>query len=84
VQSAVSLKRKVRRFGTGDSIGLYATPGTRHLLRTEAVDSRRAEGQFSPLRIAIHDLRRFAAVDLYRDPLPLYVRGIITPVHPEP
>jgi hypothetical protein len=84
VQSAVSLERKVRRFGTGDSIGLYATPGTGHLLRTEAIDSRRAEGQFSPFRIAIHDLQRFAAVDLDRDPLPLYVRGIITPVHPEP
>ena len=73
-QSAASLRRKIGRFGSGDPLALHAVPGTRRLLGTPA-----AVAAPSGRRVALREVSRFDAVDLRRDPLPLYVRGTMTP-----
>jgi hypothetical protein len=73
-----SLERKERRFGRGDLIGLYAPPEWRSLLGTRP--SRPA----TDVQITIRDPTMFSAVRLNRDPLPLYVRGVLHTPRQEP
>ena len=72
---AASLDRKERRFGRGDPAALYAPPGARHLLGTNV--SRSAVHAARDVQITIRDPGQFEAVNLARDPLPLYVGGIL-------
>ncbi len=78
-----SLNRKERRFGRGDlTVALYAPPGARHLLGMNM--SRSAMHPARDVQIAIRDPRQFEAVNLDRDPLPLYVGGVLTTSRSEP
>jgi hypothetical protein len=70
-----SLGRKERRFGRGNLTALYAPPASRHLLGLTV--SRSAMSAARDVQITIRNRRQFAAVDLARDPLPLYVTGVI-------
>jgi hypothetical protein len=81
-ERADSLQRKERRFGHGDEAGLYALPETRHLLGLEVsrMPVRRAE----MVRVTIRNSRQFQDVNLERDPLPLYVNGVLSATSPEP
>jgi hypothetical protein len=79
---AASLDRKLRRFGSGDLMALYAPPGARHLLGMKM--SRSAMHQAPDVQITIRDRQRFAAVKRDRDPLPLYVRGVLSTSRSDP
>jgi hypothetical protein len=79
---AASLDRKLRRFGSGDLTGLYAPPGARHMLGVNV--SRSPIHQAPDVRITIHNPERFTAVDRDRDPLPLYVRGVLSTSRSDP
>jgi hypothetical protein len=81
-ERAASLARKVQRFGSGDLTGLYAPPGVRHVLgmKPDSTVLPRAPD----VQITIHDRARFAAVELSRDPLPLYIRGLLNTQRSEP
>ena len=72
-ESAASLDRKERRFGRGDLTGLYAPPGARHLLGK----SRSVLHAAPDVRVAVRNRSQFQAVNLARDPLPLYVTGVL-------
>jgi hypothetical protein len=78
---AASLARKLRRFGSGDPAGLYAVPEARPLLgmRASATLPRARD-----VEITIRDPEQFAAVARDRDPLPLYVRGVLATSRPDP
>jgi hypothetical protein len=77
-----SLDRKLRRFGSGDPMALYAASGARHLLGAKI---RRSALRLPPdVQITIRDLEKFAAVKRDRDPLPLYVRGVLSTSRSEP
>jgi Sulfatase len=72
-QRAASLDRKEHRFGRGDLAGLYAPPGARRFLGM----SRPVLKSAPDVRIAIRNRTQFRAVNLARDPLPLYVTGVL-------
>ncbi len=77
-----SLDYKERRFGRGDFMGLYAPPSARHLLGMNV--SRSAIHAARDVQITIRDPRQFEAVSLARDPLPLYVDGVLSTSRREP
>jgi Sulfatase len=79
---AASLERKERRFGRGDGTALYAPPGVRHLLGMNV--SRSAMSSARDVQITIRNPRQFEAVNLARDPLPLYVGGVLSTSRSEP
>ena len=79
-EAADSLSRKEQRFGRGDLMGLYAAPGDRHLIGM----SRSALRSAGDVRIRIRNSVEFRAVHLGRDPLPLYVTGILDTSRPDP
>jgi sulfatase-like protein len=79
-ERAESLDRKERRFGHGDRAGLYAPPGARHLLGM----SRSVLHPAPDVRISIRNRTQFQAVSLARDPLPLYVIGVLRTSRSEP
>lgn len=72
---AASLERKERRFGRGDLQGLYAPPNARHLLGTEP--SRAALKPAGDVQIVIDNHAQYESVALERDPLPIYVSGVL-------
>ena len=75
-ERSASVERKERRFGRGDLAGLYAPPGARHLL---GMDPSRSPMHFAPdVQITIRNPRQFAAVNLAKDPLPIYVGGVLS------
>jgi hypothetical protein len=79
---ASSLDRKERRFGRGDLTALYAPPGARHLL---GMDVRRsALHPARDVQITVRNPKQFEAVNLARDPLPIYVGGVLTTSRPDP
>jgi hypothetical protein len=80
-ERADSLERKERRFGRGDEAGLYAIPETREWLGSalSRVPMPRADVQAT-----IRNARQFQGVNLARDPLPLYVNGVLSTTRPEP
>jgi hypothetical protein len=77
-----SLERKLRRFGSGGLAALYAPPDARHLLGTKVSPS--AANSAPDVQITIHDRTRFSAITRDRDPLPLYVRGVLSTARPAP
>ena len=79
-EAAASLARKERRFGRGDRIGLYAPPGARHLLGMTGSAVHSAPD----VRVRIRNSGQFDAVNLARDPLPLYVTGTLRTSRPAP
>ena len=79
---AASLERKERRFGRGDLIGLYAPPDARHLLGMNV--SRSGLRAAPDVQIAIHTPGQFEAVKLDSDPLPIYVRGVLSTSRSDP
>jgi hypothetical protein len=72
---AASLDRKLRRFGSGDPMALYAPPGARHLLGLHVSPS--ALRPAPDVRITLGSPERFLAVKRERDPLPLHVDGVL-------
>ena len=72
---AASLERKERRFGRGDLQGLYAPPGARHLLGTDA--SRAGLKPAADVQVAVDNLSQYETVAREKDPLPIYVSGIL-------
>ena len=79
---AASLERKEHRFGRGDLMALYAPPGARHLLGMSV--SRSAMRPAPDVQITISNPRQFEAVKRDRDPLPLYVRGVLSTSRSDP
>jgi hypothetical protein len=79
---AASLERKEQRFGRGDFRGLYAPPGARHLLGMHV--SRSALRPATDVQITIANPKQFEAVKRDRDPLPIYVRGVLSTSRSEP
>jgi hypothetical protein len=79
---AASLDRKERRFGRGDFAALYAPDGARHLLGTNV--SRSPMRAATDVQITIRNPGQFDAVNLARDPLPLYVGGVLSTRRAEP
>lgn len=79
---ALSLDRKLRRFGSGDPMALYAPAEARHWLGRKVTETgiRRA----ADVQITLRNRRDFAAVQRDRDPLPLYVRGVLSTSRPDP
>jgi hypothetical protein len=77
---AASLERKERRFGKGDTAGIYAPPSARHWLGTQ-VSQPPAR---SDVQITIRDPQQFASVDRSGDVLPLYVQGVLNTAPGEP
>jgi hypothetical protein len=74
-ERASSVERKLRRFGSGDHMGLYAPPGARPLLGVHVAASGLRPA--TDVHATVRDLRRFASVKLDEDPLPLYVDGTL-------
>jgi hypothetical protein len=74
-ERTASLDRKLRRFGSGDPMALYAPPGARHVLGMHVDPS--ALQPSAGVQITVSNPGRFAAVKRDRDPLPLYVEGIL-------
>ena len=66
----------------GDLTALYAPPGARHLLGMNV--SRSAMHPAPDVQITIRNPRQFEAVNRDRDPLPLYVRGVLSTSRSEP
>jgi hypothetical protein len=79
---AASLDRKERRFGRGDLAALYAPAGARHLLGANA--SSPAMRAVLDVQITIRNPGQFEAVNLARDPLPLYVGGVVATSRSQP
>ena len=79
-ETANSLARKERRFGHGDPAGLYAAGEDQHFIGMSPSVLRSARD----LKIRIRNSREFRAVNLRRDPLPLYVTGILDTLRPDP
>lgn len=76
---AASLESKEKRFGSGDVRAMYAPADVRHLLGTTG-SVRPAAG----VQIAINNPAQFDAVKRDRDPLPIYVRGVVKTSRPDP
>jgi hypothetical protein len=72
---AASLERKERRFGRGDLAGLYAPPSARYLLG--ATLSAAALTPAADVQVAVDNLARYESVARDRDPLPIYVSGVL-------
>ncbi len=72
---AASLGRKERRFGRGDFQGLYAPPSARHLLGTEL--SRASLKPAADVQVTVDNPSQYETVARERDPLPIYVSGIL-------
>lgn len=70
-----SLERKARRFGRGDLQRLYAPPDARHLLGTALGGDTLKPAR--DVRIAIDNPSQYESVALERDPLPIYVSGVL-------
>lgn len=79
---AASLERKERRFGRGDLRGLYAPPNSRHLLGTDV--SRAGLKPARDVQVVIHNPSQYESVALERDPLPIYVRGVLKTSRADP
>ena len=79
-EQAASLERKERRFGRGDPTALYAPPSARQFVGM----SRSSMHPAPDVRITIRNRPHFAAVNLARDPLPLYVSGVLNTSRSEP
>ena len=79
---AESLERKEHRFGKGDYMALYAPPGARHVLGMSV--SQSAMHPAPDVQITISNPRQFEAVKRDRDPLPLYVRGVLSTSRSDP
>jgi hypothetical protein len=79
---AASLERKEHRFGRGDHIGLYAPAGARHVLGMTV--SRSAMRAAQDVQITINNPGQFEAVKRDRDPLPIYVRGVLSTSRSDP
>jgi hypothetical protein len=73
---AASLDRKERRFGRGDLTALYAPPVARHLLGMAV--SQSAMSAARDVQITIRNPGQFDAVNFARDPLPIYVGGVLS------
>ncbi len=78
---AASLERKARRFGR-KPLELYAPSGARHLLGMNV--SRSGLRAAQDVKISINNPEQFEAVARDRDPLPIYVRGVLTTSRPDP
>ena len=76
---ASSLERKERRFGRGDLQGLYAPPGARHLLGSQASLKPAADVQ-----VTVDRPSQYESVARQRDPLPIYVSGVLTTRRADP
>jgi hypothetical protein len=72
---ASSLERKERRFGRGDLQGLYAPASARHLLGTEL--SRASLKPAADTQVTVDRLSQYDSVARERDPLPIYVSGVL-------
>jgi hypothetical protein len=81
-ERAESLERKEHRFGKGDQMALYAPPDARHVLGMSV--SQSAMHPAPDVQITISDHRQFAEVKRDRDPLPLYVRGVLSTSRSDP
>ena len=79
---AASLQRKAARFGSGDPSALYAPSDARHLLGTNV--SRAGLREARDVQVSIDNPGQFEAVTRDRDPLPIYVRGVLTSTRPDP
>jgi hypothetical protein len=79
---AASLERKEGRFGRGNLAALYAPPGARHVLGSDA--TRAGLRAASDVAIALRNPRQFDNVKLASDPLPLYVHGALTTSRADP
>ena len=79
---AASLERKERRFGRGDLQGLYAPPSSRHLLGTEV--NRAALKPAADAQVVVDNLPQYESVARERDPLPIYVSGVLTTRRTDP
>ena len=79
---AASLERKAHRFGSGTPMALYAPPGARHLLGMNV--SRSGLRAAQDVKIRINNPAQFEAVARDRDPLPIYVRGVLDTSRPDP
>jgi hypothetical protein len=79
---AASLERKLRRFGSGDPMALYAPPGSRHLLGLHV--NPPALRPAPDVRMTLNDPDRLAFVRRERDPLPLHVDGVVETARPAP
>ena len=83
VDQAESLGRKARRFGKGDfQASLYAPPEARHLLGLS--ETHAAMRRARDVDITIRNPEQFDAVDAARDPMPLYVGGVLGTPRPAP
>ncbi len=81
-ERAASLGRRERRFAPGDAAALYAPPEARHLLGTNV--SRAPMHAPQDVQVTIRNERQFQAVNVARDPLPLYVSGVLSTSRSEP
>lgn len=63
-------------------MGLYAPAGARHFLGMNI--SRSGLRRATDVQVAINNPAQFAAVERGRDPLPIYVRGVLTTSRPDP
>lgn len=72
---AASLERKERRFGRGDLQGLYAPASARHLPGTEV--NRAALKPAADVRVTVDKPSQYESVARERDPLPIYVSGVL-------
>jgi hypothetical protein len=79
---AASLERKEHRFGRGDLMALYAPSGARYLLGMNV--SRSGIHPAPDVHITINNPRQFEAVKRDSDPLPLYVRGVLSTSRSDP
>jgi hypothetical protein len=79
---AASLERKAHRFGSGHPMALYAPSGARHLLGTSVSQSGLRAAK--DVHIRIENPGQFDAVRRDRDPLPIYVRGVLSTSRPDP
>ena len=72
---ASSLERKERRFGRGNLQGLYAPAGARHLLGTAL--SRASLKPAADVQVTVDRPSQYESVARERDPLPIYVSGVL-------
>jgi uncharacterized membrane protein len=81
-ERAESLERKERRFGRGDQAALYAPSGARHLLGMRM--NQPAMRVAPDVQIKMGNPNQFEAVRRDQDPLPLYVRGVLSTSRGDP
>jgi arylsulfatase A-like enzyme len=81
-ERSASVARRERRFAPGDPAALYAPPEARHLLGTDV--TRAPAHAARDMTVTIRNEGQFRAVNVARDPLPLYVSGLLSTSQPEP